>query len=125
MVGMRLTRAVLAAVLVVALVPATASAKPDESVDCEQLELTDQAFFPGAAALLEELGIGNFGQFVSFMQRNPEVFAEAGAGFTFVSGFFGDPIVFTSMTQAVTTHAKCGLHPLVPWLVNGFPPGQQ
>jgi hypothetical protein len=125
MVRRRFVVAILAAVFVMGLIPAAAQAKPLEGVDCDQLEQTDMVFFPAAAALLESLGIDNFGQFVSFFQRNEDMFAVAGAGFSDVSEFFGPRIEFASMTEAVNTHAKCGLHPLVQWLINGLPPGHQ
>ena len=119
----RLTAAALAALLVVGLIPATAAAKPLAGVDCEQLEATDIAFFTTVP-----LPFDNFGDLISTLQRDDALFAELVPVFAFFSTQVGDweePIVFESFTQTVNTHAKCGLHPLVPWLVNGLPPGHQ
>lgn len=119
----RLIGAALTAMLLVAMVPATAAAKPMEGVDCDQLEATDIAFFTAVPLPFE-----NFGELISTLQRDDALFAELVPLFALFStqvGDWEDPIVFESFTQTVTTHAKCGLHPLVPWLVNGLPPGRQ
>lgn len=109
----RLIGTMLAAVLIVGLVPLAAQAKPLD-VDCEQLAETDVAFFANAP-----LSFNSLGELISFFQRNDDAFAAASVAFGDVSEFFGPRIEFESMTQTVSTHSKCGLSPLVISLQGG------
>ena len=108
LVKKRLAGAVMAATLVVGLIPAAAQAGKPLDVDCELLAATYDAvndFLDG-----EGVQFDNVGDLISSSIQDEELFDQLSALILF---FSGGEIEFTSGTQAVATSAKCGLAPQV------------
>jgi hypothetical protein len=103
----RLLGVLLAGALTVALLPAAASAdKPLDEVDCAMLQETLEEL----ATEFPDLEGVSLGQLVSMLKKDPDLAAELLNGIAFLSG---GEIVFDSVSQGLTTLAKCGLMPFL------------
>lgn len=98
----RIIGVTLAGMLIVALLPAAASADKPLGVDCDLLAAT-------ITAVSEETGLFagvSLGQLIHAAKTDPAVFPLLN-GLLFE--FSGEEIEFDSISQGVTTIAKCGL----------------
>ena len=112
----RLIGAVLAAVLMVGVMPGAVQAKPLD-VDCDLLSAVDDGVFGFLAGT--PIRFENLGDLISTMHNDDAVFGDLVA---LGAALSGGEIVFTSPEQVVNTHAKCHLNTkiigLVRWLAD-------